>query len=94
MARWRWRAWLLPCFLSASGVNQRIGCSCVSQLAFGVFAINYAALGVLPLADERRAYAFAVRLVAFVVILIGVALKDRELADRATSDRPDRADFE
>ena len=48
--------------------------------AFWIFAINYAALGVLPLADERRTYAFALRLVGFVAILIGVLLKDRELS--------------
>lgn len=48
---------------------------------FGVFAINYAALGLLPLADEHLAYAFALRLVGFVAILVGVAMKERELAE-------------
>ena len=33
--------------------------------AFWIFAVNYAVLGMLPLADERRAYAFALRLVGF-----------------------------
>lgn len=37
--------------------------------------------GMLPLADERRAYAFVLRLVGFVMILIGVVLKDRELIE-------------
>lgn len=50
-------------------------------IAFWIFAINYATLGVLPLADERRAYAFALRLVGFVAILVGVLIKDRDLAD-------------
>jgi len=49
--------------------------------AFWIFAINYAAVGLWPLADERMAYAFALRLVGFVAILVGVRLKDRELAD-------------
>lgn len=49
--------------------------------AFWVFAVNYAVLGVLPLADERRAYAFALRLVGFVAILVGIVLKDRELIE-------------
>jgi len=48
--------------------------------AFWIFAINYAALGVLPEADERRTYVFALRLVGFVAILIGILLKDRELS--------------
>lgn len=48
---------------------------------FWMFAINYSVLGVLPLADERRAYAFVLRLVGFVMILIGVVLKDRELIE-------------
>ena len=52
--------------------------------AFWIFAINYAVVGLLPLADERMGYAFALRLVGFVVILVGVTLKDRELADHLT----------
>ena len=52
---------------------------------FWIFAINYAVLGVLPLADERRAYAFVLRLVGFVAILIGVVLKDRELVEHLRS---------
>ena len=52
--------------------------------AFWIFAINYAVIGLLPLADERMAYAFALRLVGFVAILVGVTLKDRELADHLT----------
>jgi hypothetical protein len=48
---------------------------------FGVFAINYALLGVLPLRDEWRADAFGIRLLGFIVIMVGVLLKDRELVD-------------
>ena len=48
--------------------------------AFGTFAINYGMLGILPLADERRAYAFALRLIGFVAILVGILIKNRELA--------------
>ena len=47
--------------------------------AFATFAINYTMLGVLPLPDER-AYAFVLRLVGFVAILVGILVKDRELA--------------
>ena len=49
--------------------------------AFWIFTINYTVLGVLPLADERRAYAYVLRLVGFVAILIGILLKDRELVE-------------
>ncbi len=59
--------------------------------AFWLFAINYAAIGLLPVEDERGAYAFALRLVGFAAILVGVLLKDRELADHLTSDAPDDA---
>jgi hypothetical protein len=48
--------------------------------AFGTFAINYTMLGMLSLADERRAYAFVLRLIGFVAILVGIRVKDRELA--------------
>jgi hypothetical protein len=41
--------------------------------------VNYAAVGLLAPADERIAYAFVLRLIGFVAILIGVLLKDREL---------------
>lgn len=54
--------------------------------AFGIFAINYAALGLLPMADERRAYAYVLRLVGFVTILIGVMIKNAELAEHMSSD--------
>lgn len=48
---------------------------------FWIFAANYAALAVLPFADDRRTYAFVLRLVGFLCILIGVAVKNRELAE-------------
>ena len=53
---------------------------CLSA-AFVTFAANYAVLGALIPADERRAYAFVLRLVGFVAILIGIVLKDREIAE-------------
>jgi hypothetical protein len=62
---------------------------CLS-VAFLIFAVNYAALGVLPLADDRRTYAFILRLIGFVAILIGIVLKDRELAEHFISDSPGR----
>jgi hypothetical protein len=61
---------------------------CLSA-AFVAFAVNYAVLGVLPIPDERRAYAFVIRLLAFVVIFVGVALKDRELAEHFIGDARD-----
>jgi|SRR5205809_8001538 len=59
--------------------------------AFLIFAINYTVLGLLPLADQSRAYAFALRLIGFVAILIGVMLKDRELAEHLRLDERDEA---
>jgi uncharacterized protein (TIGR04206 family) len=60
--------------------------------ALWIFAVNYALLGLLPDADDRRAYAFALRLIGFVAILVGIMVKSRELAeymrftDRAKAD--------
>ena len=62
---------------------------CLSA-AFVTFAVNYAVLGILPLADDRRAYAFILRLVGFVAILVGIVLKDRELAEHFVRDDRDR----
>lgn len=61
---------------------------CLSA-AFVAFAVNYAALGLLPASDERRGYAFVIRLLAFLVILVGLLLKDRELAEHFVSDTRD-----
>jgi len=41
-------------------------------MAFGCFSINYALLGLLPLADETRPFVFLVRLIGFVAILWGI----------------------
>ena len=59
--------------------------ACLSA-GFWIFAVNYAALGVLPALDERRAYVFGVRLLGFVAIIVGVALKDRELIEHLRHD--------
>jgi uncharacterized protein (TIGR04206 family) len=50
-------------------------------IAFLIFAVNYAVLALLPLADERRTIAFALRLVGFTAILVGVLLKSRDLSE-------------
>jgi uncharacterized protein (TIGR04206 family) len=50
-------------------------------IGFWIFAVNYSVLALLPLADERRTYAFVLRLIGFVAILLGVLAKDRELAE-------------
>jgi hypothetical protein len=57
--------------------------------AFVAFTVNYAILGVLPLADERRGYAFVIRLLAFVAIFIGMVVKGRELAEHFIADGRD-----
>ena len=44
--------------------------------AFCCLAINYAVLGLVPLADERRPYVFLLRLAAFLIILAGIAEKN------------------
>jgi len=48
---------------------------------FWIFAVNYTVLALLPFADERRTYAFVLRLIGFLAILSGFVLKNRELAD-------------
>jgi uncharacterized protein (TIGR04206 family) len=50
-------------------------------VGFWIFAVNYTALALLPLADDRRTYAFGLRLIGFLAILAGVILKNREVAD-------------
>lgn len=62
---------------------------CLSA-AFVAFAVNYSVLGLLPVPDERRGYAFVIRLLAFVVIIVGLVLKERELAEHFMSDTRDR----
>jgi uncharacterized protein (TIGR04206 family) len=61
-------------------------------VAFWIFAVNYALLGLLPFADDRRAYAFALRLIGFAAILVGIIAKTRELADYMGSTDRDKAD--
>jgi Family of unknown function (DUF5985) len=46
-------------------------------VAFWMFAINYAVLGLIPLADEKRPYVFVIRLIGFAAILWGIAAKNR-----------------
>lgn len=60
--------------------------------AFSIFAINYGLLGLLPYADDRRAYAFALRLIGFVAILVGIMVKGRELAESMRSSDRERVD--
>jgi Family of unknown function (DUF5985) len=61
---------------------------CLSA-AFVAFAANYATLGLLSVSDERRGYAFIIRLLAFLVILVGLVLKDRERAEHFMSGTRD-----
>ncbi len=46
-------------------------------VAFWMFAISYAVLGLVPPADEKRPYVFLIRLIGFGAILWGVARKNR-----------------
>ena len=55
--------------------------------AFALFAVNYSMLAVVPMLDERRTYAFIVRLAGFVAILAGLVLKNRELTHHVASRR-------
>ena len=45
--------------------------------AFWIFAVNWIWLGLTSPLDESRHYAYLVRLVAFVLILTGIADKNR-----------------
>jgi hypothetical protein len=45
-------------------------------VAFGIFAVNHAVLGLVPFADETRPYVFLIRLVGFLAILFGIARKN------------------
>jgi uncharacterized protein DUF5985 len=45
--------------------------------AFGVLGFNWVTLAFYRVADETRHYAFAVRLVAFALILWGIVDKNR-----------------
>jgi hypothetical protein len=55
-------------------------------VGFWIFALNYAALGVLPVFDESRAYVFGVRLLGFAAVIVGVALNDRQVIERFRDD--------
>jgi hypothetical protein len=46
-------------------------------LAFVAFAINWAGLALAQTSDESRHYLYLVRLLAFVLILIGIVDKNR-----------------
>ena len=46
-------------------------------LAFWILAIDYAVLGVVAFATERRVYVFLFRLLAFGLILAGIVDKNR-----------------
>jgi len=58
--------------------------------AFGVFALNYSVLAIVPLAEGQQIYVFALRLIGFVAIFAGIAVKNRQLARHVRSRRSDR----
>lgn len=47
-------------------------------LAFSMFAINYAALGMVQPAEEARHWFFVIRLIGFALILAAVVDKNRQ----------------
>ncbi len=47
-------------------------------LAFGILTIDYAILGLVSVATEWRVYVFALRLVAFALIVCAIGLKNRD----------------
>ena len=55
--------------------------------AFGFIAVSHSALALLPAADERRVYAFVLRLVGLVAVLAGVAWKNRDTAEHMDAKR-------
>lgn len=46
--------------------------------AFSMFAINYAALAMVPPAEEARHWLYVIRLIGFALILAAVVDKNRE----------------
>jgi peptidoglycan/LPS O-acetylase OafA/YrhL len=48
------------------------------SLAFGVMALNWLALALLQVDDERRHYLYVIRLVSFLLILYAIWDKNRE----------------
>ncbi len=50
------------------------------SLAFAMFAINWATVSLSQPAAETRHYVYAIRLVGFVLILIGIIGRNRKAA--------------
>ena len=48
-------------------------------LAFWMFAASYALLGLAPLVDETRPYAFLLRVTGFGIIVAGIAIRYRNI---------------
>ncbi|WP_093525101.1 DUF5985 family protein [Stigmatella erecta] len=46
-------------------------------LSFTVMSLNWFALGLLPVDDERRHYVYVIRLVSFLLILFAIWDKNR-----------------
>lgn len=51
--------------------------------AFWIFAVNYLVLALMPAADERRPYVYAIRLIGFLTILWGIIQNNRTPSPRA-----------
>jgi hypothetical protein len=47
------------------------------SIAFGILGLQYFIIAVAAIGSELRPYVFAIRLVAFALILIGIADKNR-----------------
>lgn len=59
---------------------------------FGLLGVNYGLLALLVAADERRAYAFCLRLIGLLLILISILLKDHEYVDPLLMDEHETRD--
>ena len=57
-------------------------------LAFAVFGLNWLCLGVLDPPTETRYYFYVLRLVAFLLIIVGIIDKNRRVIARLRADPP------
>jgi hypothetical protein len=51
---------------------------CLFGAAFFVFALNWSLLGTTHPSEESRHYAYVVRLAAYLLILMGILIKNRK----------------
>lgn len=69
--------WVIALFFARFWRRSRDRLFALFALAFVVLSFNWMALALLRTDDESRYYLFAVRLVAFLIILYGIWDKNR-----------------